>query len=198
MSTIKVVNKFDKHNVFDFVQGSIPISEVDDEHVIFYVENQLQGFAFPRNALLNAYSDRTSIFVSCNHIIPVGAVSITSVIPYHLFFRINLTMAMFVPIDSLKALLLSDHKEWHIKNTGNRVNFSASIRVVFDDSPLNIFGERINLVSRDHCQNGTEQKLYSLTPIEFLQMRKGGVGKSKKKNKKKNLNHRKTFHNKII
>lgn len=199
MSTIKVVNKFDKHNVFDFVHGSIPISEVDDEHVIFYVENQLQGFAFPRNALLGAYTDRTSIFISCNNIIPVGAVSIVSVIPYHLFFRINLTMAMFVPIDSLKALLLSDHKEWHIKNTGNTVNFSASIRVVFDDSPLNIFGERIDLVSKDHCQKGTEQKLYSLTPIEFFQVRKkGGVGKSKKKNKKKNyLNHRKTVHNKM-
>ena len=156
ITPIQIVNAFDKNNVFDFIHGSIPISDVVDDNVIFYIQNQFQGLSFPRDALQSAYNDRSSIFVSCNHIVPRGAVSIETVIPYHLFFRINLTMTLFVPIDSMKSLLASNHKEWYIKDTGNIINYSASVKVVCDNSNLNIFGEEVQLVSTDHCQRGTQ------------------------------------------
>jgi uncharacterized protein YjbI with pentapeptide repeats len=193
----KIDNVFDKVSVFDFIHGTMSISEVQDDNVIFYIQNQFQGFSFPRDELFKAYEDRSSIFVSCNHLIQRGAVSIESVIPYHLFFRLNLNMTIFLPIDSLKSLLFSKHKEWYIKDTGNVVDFSASIQVVYDNSNLNIFGDDINLVSKDHCQLGTLQKLYSLTPIEFSFNRSNG-GRSKLKNKltikaKRKIGNRKTI-----
>ena len=202
ITTIKMINSFDKVDVFDFVHGSIPFSEVDDDNVIFYIENQIQGFSFPRDALQNAYNDRSSIFVSCVQLFPRSAVDIDKVIPFNLYFRLNLTVALFVPIDSIKALLTSNHKEWFIKNTGNIINYSASIKVVCDNSDLNIFGEEISLVSRDHCQAGSEQKAYSLTPVEFVKSSdthssNGGRKKKRKytakKNKNKNKNKNKTL-----
>lgn len=179
ITPIKIVNVFDKSNVFDFILGSIPITEVADDNVIFFIKNQFEGFSFPRDALQSAYDDRSSIFVSCNHIVPRGAVSIETVIPYQLFFRINLTMSLFVPIDSMKALLSSNHREWYIADTGNIINYSASVQVVYDNSNLNIFGEEVLLVSKDHCQSGTHQKSYSMTPIEFVTERNNGGGKIK-------------------
>jgi uncharacterized protein YjbI with pentapeptide repeats len=181
MVPIQITNNFDKNNVFDFIYGSIPLIDVDDDNVIFYIQNQFQGLSFPRDALQRAYDDRSSIFVSCNQIVPRGAVSIETVIPYHLFFRINLTMSLFVPIDSIKALLASNHKEWYIKDTGNMINYSASVQVVYDNSNLNIFGEEVQLISKDHCQSGTRQKSYSMYPIEFILERVGGKAQKKKK-----------------
>lgn len=173
MTTIKLVNTFDETTVHDFINGDIPKIEVQDDNVIFYIQHQSQGFAIPRNSLLQSYDDRSAIFVSCNQIIPSGGVNIESVIPYHLFFRINLTMPLFVPIDSMKALLISNHKEWYIKETGNIIDYSASLQVVYDnDYEINIFGEEVLLSSKDHCQSGTKQRLYNLTPIEFEPSRK--------------------------
>ena len=44
---------------------------------------------------------------------------------------------------------------------------------------MNIFGEELNIVSRDHCQSGTAQKISVLSPVEFIL--NGGVTRKYKK-----------------
>jgi Pentapeptide repeats (8 copies) len=175
---VKMVNTFDKKNVFDFVNGEIPVSDVDENDVIFYIDKQIQGFSYPRDTLRNAYGDNSSIFVSCSKM-SNSVVNIDDIKPDGFYFRINLTMAIFVPLDSMKYLLTSNHKEWFIEQTSNIEEFTASIQVVKESYENNLFGERLNIVSKDHCQSGTRQIIYKLSLIEFIV--NGGKTKSRKK-----------------
>lgn len=170
---------FDKVNVYDFVEGEILKKDVDDENVIFYIENQKQGISYPRINLQEAYNDRSSIFVSCKNQ-SLNAVNVGNVKPNILYFRINLTVSVFVSINSMKDLLVSRHKEWYISRTEVEEEFIASIEVVYDRDEMNIFGEELNIVSRDHCQSGTNQKISVLSPVEFI-LSGGRTRKCKKK-----------------
>ena len=167
IETIRIVDTFDKVNVYDFVDGEILKKDVGDENVIFYIENQKQGISYPRINLQDAYDDRSSIFVSCKNQ-SLNAVNIGNVKPNILYFRINLTVTVFVSINSIKDLLVSRHKEWYIRRTDVEEEFIASIEVVYDRDEMNIFGEELNIVSRDHCQSGTNQKISVLSPVEFI------------------------------
>jgi uncharacterized protein YjbI with pentapeptide repeats len=166
LEPIRIVDTFDKIKVYDFVDGEILKKDVDDDNVIFYIENQKQGISYPRDNLEQAYDNRSSIFVSCSGI-SQSAVNIANVKPNILYFRINLTMTVFVSIDSIKDLLESKHKEWYIKRTEVEEEFISSIEVVYDRGEMNIFGEELNIVSRDHCQSGTNQIISVLSPVEF-------------------------------
>ena len=167
IETIRIVDTFDKVNVYDFVDGEILKKDVDDDNVIFYIENQKQGISYPRENLQEAYSDRSSLFVSCKNQ-SLNAVNIGIVKPNILYFRINLTINVFVPIESIQYLLESNHKEWYIKRTDEDEEFIASVEVVYDRGEFNIFGEELNTVSKDHCQTGTNQKICELSPVEFI------------------------------
>ena len=185
----RIVDTFDKINVYDFVEGEIFKKDVDDDNVIFYIENQKQGVSYPRENLQDAYDDRSSLFVSCKNQ-SLNAVNIGIVKPNILYFRINLTMTVFVPIDSIKLLLVSKHKEWYIKRTDEEEEFIASIEVVYDRGEMNIFGEELNIVSKDHCQAGTNQKICELSPVELI-VNGGSYKQTRKCKKKRNSNTKK-------
>jgi uncharacterized protein YjbI with pentapeptide repeats len=187
LEPIRIVDTFDKVNVYDFVDGEILKKDVDDDNVIFYIENQYQGISYPRDNLEQAYDDRSSLFVSCSGI-SQSAVNIANVKPNILYFRINLTMTVFVSIDSIKDLLVSKHKEWYIKRTEVEEEFISSIEVVYDRGEMNIFGEELNIVSRDHCQSGTNQIISVLSPVTLVLQ--GGV-MSKKRFRKRNCKTKK-------
>ena len=178
LEMIRKNDTFDIIYVYDFVEGEIKKKDVDDENVIFYIENQKQGISYPRRNLQDAYNDRSSIFVSCKNQ-SLNAVSVGNVKPNILYFRINLTVSVFVSINSIKDLLVSRHKEWYIRRTEVEEEFIASIEVVYDRDETNIFGDELNIVSRDHCQSGTAQKISILSPVEFIL----SGGKSKQSNR---------------
>jgi hypothetical protein len=97
-------------------------------------------------------------------------------------------MTVFVSIDSIKDLLVSKHKEWYIKRTEVEEEFISSIEVVYDRGEMNIFGEELNIVSRDHCQSGTNQIISVLSPVTLVL--RGGV-MSKKRFRKRNCKTKK-------
>ena len=179
----KMVNLFDKENVFDFVNGMMPKREVDDDHVIFYIDKHIEGISYPRDALNQGYDDHSSIFVSCGQQ-SLSAVNITNVKPEILYFRLNLTMTILIPIDSMKFLVTSKHKEWYLRETEVKEEFIASIQVVYEESDRNIFGNNFSIVSKDHCQLGTSQKIWFLCPVIFVPSKGGNVSKRIKKRKR--------------
>jgi hypothetical protein len=68
-------------------------------------------------------------------------------------------------------LLSSLHRVWYIQETEQTEKITASILNVYrDDMPgHNLFNENISIVSGDHCQDGTSQKVSTLTPIRFIE-----------------------------
>jgi hypothetical protein len=53
---------------------------------------------------------------------------------------------------------------------------------------MNIFGEELNIVSRDHCQSGTNQIISVLSPVTLVLQ---GGGMSKKRFRKRNCKTKK-------
>ena len=172
---IKEIKNTFSNNVFDMSMAmEIPITEIDndEDNVIFYIVNQPMGFLYPREQLKNAYNEHNSIFIACNKK-SLSAIPIDIVKTGNVYIRINLTMNFFIKIEDMIELLSSKHKEWLIKKTDERESFTASILNVYDRSMNNnlymnnLFNQPINIVSGDHCQDGTSQTIYNLTPIKF-------------------------------
>ena len=183
---IKEIKNTFSNNVFDMSMAmEIPISEIDDEedNVIFYIDNQPTGFLYPREQLKNAYNDYTSIFIACDKF-NASAVSIDKA-KIDIFIRINLTMNFFINLKDMNEVLSTNHKEWLIQDTGKIEKFTASILNVYDKHSIskigyftndngervsyshNIMNQRLNIVSGDHCQDGTTQRIYKITPIKL-------------------------------
>ena len=183
---IKEIKNTFSNNVFDMSMAmEIPISEIDDEedNVIFYIDNQPTGFLYPREQLKNAYNDYTSVFIACNKL-SASAVSI-NIANTDIFIRINLTMNFFINLKDMNEVLSTNHKEWLIQDTGKIEKFTASILNVYDKHSIakigrltndngerfsyshNIMNTRLNTVSGDHCQDGTTQRIYKITPIKL-------------------------------
>jgi uncharacterized protein YjbI with pentapeptide repeats len=183
---IQTIENIFSDTIFDISQAmEIPASEIDssEDNVIFYIDKQSTGFLYPREQLIQAYNEHSSIYVACKESC-ISAVPISKVNDDNVYIRINLTTTIFVNILEMMHLLGSNHREWHIQLTGIKEQITASILNVFPlNTPnRNLFNQIIDIVSGDHCQNGTAQKISSLTPIRL--MTSSNTGGCKRKNRK--------------
>jgi uncharacterized protein YjbI with pentapeptide repeats len=183
---IQTIENIFSDTIFDISQAmEIPASEIDssEDNVIFYIDKQSTGILYPREQLIQAYNEHSSIYVACKESC-ISAVPISKVNDDNVYIRINLTTTMFVNILEMMHLLGSNHREWHIQLTGIKEQITASILNVFPlNTPnRNLFNQIIDIVSGDHCQNGTAQKISSLTPIRL--MTSSNTGGCKRKNRK--------------
>jgi hypothetical protein len=94
-------------------------------------------------------------------------------------------MNFFINLKDMIEVLSTNHKEWLIQDTGKIEKFTASILNIYDKYSIektgyftgadgqrvayshNIMNQRLNTVSSDHCQDGTTQRIYKLTPIKL-------------------------------
>ena len=188
---IKEINKdlFSDDTVFDIrMYMDISMNEIEeneDEDLIFlYFEGQKNATIYPRKELKKLYNDYTYIFVSCKKL-NNSAVNIQKVKEDNVFFQLNTQVRYFIPLEQMIELLSSKHKEWLIQPTNQEEEFTASILNVYDrysgdiDITIgrnsfmhNIVKKPLNIVSGWHCQDGTKQKIFSITPIKFKDKRK--------------------------
>ena len=84
-----------------------------------------------------------------------------------LFFRIGITQSFLIPIEQMRDVLSSVHREWVITRTQRRVDYTASLASVYGISGMNILGNEIDIASRNHCQGGTDAYIYDISPIHF-------------------------------
>ena len=187
----KEMNKhlFNYDTVFDIrMFMDIPVSEIEETEyedlIYFYIEGQPNATIYPRKELLKLYNDYTSIFVSCKKSNNSG-VNIQKVKEDKVFFQLNMQVRYFIPLEQMIDLLSSKHKEWFIQPTNEEETFTASIFNVYDrfsgdiDIKIgrnlfihNIVKTPLNIVSGWHCQDGTKQNIFSITPIKFINKNK--------------------------
>jgi Pentapeptide repeats (9 copies)/Pentapeptide repeats (8 copies) len=185
---VQMINKFDKINAFDFIMyGEEKISDVPDGNVIFYIKDQTQGFSYPRDAISDGYDDIDSLFIACNQKSKHLSVSMSEAKLGVVYYRLNITIPIFIEIGQIKALLASNHKEWFLEMTSEIEEFTSSMQLLHEDEYTgnNIFNDELDAVSKDHCQLGTRQNIYKLSPLKFLTE----VRISPKKNVAKSVKH---------
>lgn len=172
LQTVQMINEFDTINAFDFIMyGEDKISNVPDDNVIFYIKEQKQGFSYPREAISDGYNDIDSLFIACSQKAKSASVSISEAKLGVVYYRLNISIPIFIEIGQMKALLASNHKEWFLEMTSEIEEFTSSIQLLHEDihiRNINIFNRRMNAVSKDHCQSGTRQTIYKLSPLQFI------------------------------
>jgi hypothetical protein len=67
----------------------------------------------------------------------------------------------------LEQGLLQDFKIYDLEETEEELANVASAQNVQKTPGVNRYGNPINIVSGDHCQKGTKQKVFKLTPVVF-------------------------------
>ena len=151
--------------MFDIANGMMPMTnKLDNELVIFLVDKQVLPTIYPLQQLINSYSDRSSIFVSCKK---SSMLSFTDDNVDEVFFKLMLMQPFLIPIEEMKGLLTSTHRQWSLVKSNVEKEFTGSIGSVRWRNGVNILGEIDDVVSRHHCQAATNLTVYNLKPIKF-------------------------------
>ena len=186
-SKIKKIDNVFTDTVFDVsLATEIQKTNIDktEDNVTFYIDKQSTGVMYPRQQLINAYKENSSLYIACNKI-SLSSVPIKIVKSDNVFVRINLTMNFFIKLVDMEELLSTKHREWILEPTEDKEQFTASILNVYGDNNQgnNIFNNPISIVSSDHCQGKTDQMIYKLTPIKFITNSPNSKTKKTKKTK---------------
>ena len=186
---------FDKDKVFDPVMyEEILINKMQndadyEDYVFFYTKGKPMAFIFPHDQLIKMYNDYSSIFAVCNTS-ALNALHIDKVNPNNLYFRFNVDTTYFIPLNQIIHLLSTNHKKWLLTDTGFKETFTSSILNIYDNyssrrqlkigighnsgevyaSMMGISKNPIDIVGSDHCQDDSDKNIYSITPIEFIEL----------------------------
>lgn len=136
------------------------LEEGGDDAVVFHYEQQVIGM--PRSVMVSAYNDKSAIHYECT------AEKGLSVRPDDVvdapYYSLSTTFQAFVPVPDMLKILGSKHKHWKLTK-GRTLPFTASRQAISSNTIRTIDGEELNLISRDHCQAGTDKTVFSATPV---------------------------------
>jgi hypothetical protein len=136
------------------------LEEGGDDAVVFHYEQQIIGM--PRSAMVSAYNDKSAIHYECTS--EKGLMVNTSDVVDTPYYSLSTTFQAFIPVTDMLKILGSKHNHWKLTK-GQTLPFTASRAAVSADGIRTVDGEPLNLVSRDHCQAGTDKTVFSATPV---------------------------------
>lgn len=169
---------FANQQVYDFEENEeVPMITLLSKmgHIIFKAKESY--FTLPIDQLEKSRTDGSQIRYKCHgelHGAPVeGQVDLGN--PY---YYIQGNGNFIVPLHELTSAL-TKYKIIELEQTDIVLDYIASAKVVMlsPTNPVNQYGEDVNIVSADHCQDGTKQRVFKLSGIVLTA---GGVGGKKK------------------
>ncbi len=175
--------------VYDLSNNTeIQNTEIDSsvDYVTFYIDNQPNGIIYPRQKLIDAYNDFTSIYVACKGP-TLPPVPIYKVKTEDVFICLKLKEDVYVKLDIIAIMLHSTkHKEWLLKDTGTIEKFTAPALTVCDNFDSKKRDDNVNFLTlgkiafgghmHSHFQfnetkpKDTKQKIFNLTAITFKEI----------------------------
>jgi ankyrin repeat protein/ribosomal protein S13 len=85
----------------------------------------------------------------------------------HQYYYIQGIGNFLVWLDQIQQGLLQDYRIFDVEETDEELDNVASAQSVQTNPGMNRYGNPVNIVSADHCQAGTKQKVFKLIPIIF-------------------------------
>jgi len=85
----------------------------------------------------------------------------------HQYYYIQGIGNFLVWLDQIQQGLLQDYRIFDVEETDEELDNVASAQSVQKSPGTNRYGNPVNIVSADHCQAGTKQKVFKLIPIIF-------------------------------
>ena len=169
--------------VFDFTEvGDIDIDsntiKNDIDNIYFKVKDTY--FRLPKDEL----NKKESLVFQCKKALD-GAPLQTDVLPLK-YYLIRATANYLVPWTDIENI--GSRKLFELVYTGKVLKYTASYNSIMTNyNGIGLSGQQVNIVSADHCQEGSERLVYQMVPIEIA----GGRRKTKHKKTRRNITKRK-------
>ena len=169
-------------DVFDAIEYSdIPLSikEITDdkENIYFKIKNTF--FRISREYLTGSIKKYDNIIYKCKKSMS-GAPRIKDIHEDKPYFLLRTSAIYAVPLEYLKAALQSNDWVYELKEDTN-MKFTSSFGSVMAEYGTNYAGRNINIVSADHCQDGSNRQAYTIQTIELVPKESNTVTKGGKR-----------------
>lgn len=164
---VKTVTYKPGTTAFDsLMQSDIPLEDAlgDEDSIIIKVGDSYQTYSIAY--LESSMFDGTGIYYACNKKEVGLIVPTTNIYGKNPLFRIGGTASYYVLLDEISKVYNDpDIRAIELTETGTEFASTASAHVVVKQGSSNYYGQEINSVSSDHCQTGSNKKLYTITVL---------------------------------
>lgn len=156
--------KFADQQVYDFEENEeVSILSILSKmgNIVFKAKNSY--FTIPLDTIRDAITDGSQIRHKCSKEL-AGAPYAKDVDMKNPYYYVQGNGNFIVPLASLGAAM-KKYKILELVETDEVLENVASARSVQSSPGLNMYGNPVNIVSADHCQGGTRQKVFNLKGV---------------------------------
>ena len=157
--------QYKNQKVYDFEENEeVPILTLISKSgaLIFKAKNSY--FTLPLATVVEAIEDGSQVRHKCNRELE-GAPYERDVDMEHQYYYIQGNGNFIVSLNEFKSGLLQKYSIFDLEETEEELDNVASAQNVQKTPGVNRYGNPVNIVSGDHCQAGTKQKVFKLTPV---------------------------------
>jgi hypothetical protein len=157
--------QYKNQKVYDFEENEeVPILSLLSKSgsVIFKVKESY--FTLPLTMIVKAIKDGSQVRHKCKAQLE-GVPYAKDVDMDHMYYYIQGNGNFLVWLDQIQQGLLQDFKIFELTETDEELDNVASAQNVQTTPGMNRYGNAVNIMSGDHCQAGTKQKVFKLNPV---------------------------------
>ena len=157
--------QFNNQKVYDFEEvGEVPMLSLLSKSGSIIFKARESYFTLPLDTVIEAMEDGSQIRHKCKGELE-GAPYEKDVDMERRYYYIQGPGNFMVSFDELRSGLLQQYKIFDLEETEEELENVASAQNVQRTPGVNRYGNPINIISADHCQKGTKQKVFKLTPV---------------------------------
>jgi hypothetical protein len=157
-------------DVFDMtLNKDIPIFDaLAKRRIIFTVDDSYYGINL--QSIESSLKDKTSSFYECKKELD-GSPYTKDVHIDTPYFRLTLNGNFTITEEHLRSALASECSIFEFVPNEKKLAFVSSYRSVQVSPGINRLGERVDIVSADHCQKGSDQFTYDVKAVTMVKYR---------------------------
>jgi hypothetical protein len=159
--------QYKNQKVYDFEENEeVPILSLLSKSWSIIFKAKESYFTLPLDMIVKAVKDGSQVRHKCNKELD-GVPYERDVDMVRRYYYIQGNGNFLVWLHELEQGLLQDFRIYDLEETEEELANVASAQNVQRTPGVNRYGNPINVVSGDHCQKGTKQKVFKLTPVVF-------------------------------
>ena len=159
--------QYKNQKVYDFEENEeVPILSLLSKSWSIIFKAKESYFTLPLDTIVKAVKDGSQVRHECKRQLD-GAPYEKDVDMVRRYYYIQGNGNFIVWLHQLEQGLLQDFKIYDLEETEEELDNVASAQNVQKTPGVNRYGNPINIVSADHCQKGTKQKVFKLIPVVF-------------------------------
>lgn len=159
--------QYKNQKVYDFEENEeMPILSLLSKSSAVIFKAKESYFTLPQDTIIKAIQDGSQVRHKCKGELG-GAPYEKDVDMDHQYYYIQGNGNFLVWLHQLEQGFLQKFKIFELEETDEELDNVASAQNVQTSPGMNRYGNPVNIVSGDHCQKGTKQKIFKLTPVMF-------------------------------